>query len=78
MGRMSSNDASGAFETVTKSLRKKSEVTPGIASSAFERGVVACSGRDTMREPEQNGPSAVTFIAFGFGVGSKRRRPTLR
>src|SRR5687767_779297 len=77
-GKIDSQSASGFFDTVTKSLRKKSEVTPGTAKSALEIGVVAISGFEMIFEPLQKGVGTVTLYALGLGVGSKRSRAMVR
>src|SRR5688500_10242185 len=77
-GRTDDQSAYGFLDPVTKSLRKKREVTPGTAKSALEIGVVAISGFEMIFEPLQNGVGTVTLYALGLGVGSKRSRAMMR
>src|SRR5437762_14387940 len=71
---MADHSAVGALVTVRKSLRPKSETTPGIAKSFSAHGVpAAASARAKVRgRSPRTGAERAKRTALGLGVGSGR------
>ena len=64
---MSSHEASGAFERVTKSADMNMEVTPSMERSAAAMGSSVSWPAANVFGPSTGVPT-VNFSAFGFGV----------